>query len=179
MNDELFVLMVLFTTTIMKFDEQGDKTGWTYIIIPAEIAQQLKPGNKRSFRVKGFLDNYQFEGISLLPKGGGDFIMPLNATIRKSIRKRKGAMLLVNMEPDQQPLQRPEWLTECLEYEPEALDFFNKLPKSHQNYFIKWIESAKTEPTKTKRIAQTVTALSKRLGFGEMIRTNRDTGLPD
>ena len=171
--------MVLFTTTIMKFDEQGDKTGWTYIIIPAEIAQQLKPGNKRSFRVKGFLDNYQFEGISLLPKGGGDFIMPLNATIRKSIRKRKGAMLLVNMEPDQQPLQRPEWLTECLEYEPEALDFFNKLPKSHQNYFIKWIESAKTKVTKAKRIAQTVTACAFSRHYGEMVKSlkNESNGL--
>lgn len=171
---ELFVPMVLFTTTILKFDEQGDKTGWTYIIIPAEIAQQLKPANKRSFRVKGFLDKYKFEGISLLPKGGGDFIMPLNATIRKGIGKRKGAMVQVSVEQDQQILHRPGWLTECLEYEPEALAFFNNLPKSHQNYFIKWIESAKTEPTKTKRIAQTVTALCNRLGFGEMIRMNRD-----
>lgn len=165
--------MVLFTTTIMKFDEQRDKTGWTYITISANIAQQLKPGNKRSFRVKGFLDSYPFNGISLLPKGGGNFIMPLNATIRKNIGKRKGAIVQVNMEQDQQPLQRPEWLTECLEYEPEAFAFFDKLPKSHQHYFIKWIESAKTEPTKTKRIAQTVSALSKGLGFGEMIRMNR------
>ena len=169
--------MVLFTTTIMKFDEQGDKTGWTYIIVPAEIALQIKPANKKSFRVKGFLDSHKFKGISLIPKGGGDFIMPLNATIRKSIGKRKGAMVQVNMEQDLQPLQRPEWLTECLEYEPEALDFFNKLPKSHQRYFIQWIESAKTEPTKTKRIAQTVTALSKKLGFGEMIRMNRNNSI--
>jgi hypothetical protein len=34
--------MVEFTTTIKKFDKQGDKTGWTYIEIPATIALKLK-----------------------------------------------------------------------------------------------------------------------------------------
>ena len=31
----------------------GEKTGWSYIEIPAAIAQQLKPNYKKSFRVKG------------------------------------------------------------------------------------------------------------------------------
>ena len=48
--------MVSYSTTILKFDEQGEKTGWTYIVIPSAIAQKLKPGNKKSFRVKGKLD---------------------------------------------------------------------------------------------------------------------------
>lgn len=43
---------VQFTTTIHKFDKQGEKTGWTYFEIPADLAQKLKPGNKKSFRVK-------------------------------------------------------------------------------------------------------------------------------
>ena len=63
---------------------------------------------------------------------------------------------------------------ECFDYEPEALEFFNTLAKSHRDYFIKWIEGAKTEPTKIKRIAQTITALSKGCNFGEMIRMFRE-----
>ena len=102
-------------------------------------------------------------------------MIPLNAAARKHIGKGKGAMVQVKIEQDKTPAQRPDWLEECLEYEPEALAYFNTLPMSHQNYFIKWIESAKTETTKTKRIAQTVTALSRRLGFGEMIRLNKLT----
>ena len=39
--------MVHFITTILKFDKQGEKTGWTYIEIPADIAEQLKPNNKK------------------------------------------------------------------------------------------------------------------------------------
>ena len=38
--------MIKFTATILKFNEQGEKTGWTYIEIPADIAQQIKPNNK-------------------------------------------------------------------------------------------------------------------------------------
>ncbi|HVG14148.1 MAG TPA: DUF1905 domain-containing protein, partial [Chitinophagaceae bacterium] len=82
--------MVQFTTTIQKFDQQGDKTGWTYITIAAEQAQALIPGNKKAFRVKGFLDVHPFEGISLIPMGGGDFIMALNAPLRKRIKKGCG-----------------------------------------------------------------------------------------
>jgi uncharacterized protein YdeI (YjbR/CyaY-like superfamily) len=63
---------------------------------------------------------------------------------------------------------------ECLADEPQALDFFDKLAKSHQRYFSNWIESAKTESTKTRRIAQAVNALSYGLGFSEMIRLNKE-----
>jgi uncharacterized protein YdeI (YjbR/CyaY-like superfamily) len=59
---------------------------------------------------------------------------------------------------------------ECLNDEPRALDFFKTLPRGHQNYFSKWIESAKTENTKAKRIAQAVNALAKKQGYGEMLR---------
>ncbi len=165
--------MVQLTATILKFAAQGEKTGWTYLEIPADIAQQLKPGNKKTFRIKGKLDNHTFHGIALLPMGGGSFIMPLNAGIRKGIRKGKGAMLRVEIEADNTPVLPPPELTECLEDEPEALAYFNGLPKSHQNYFTKWIESAKTEETKAKRIAQAVNGLAKKMNFGELMRSQK------
>ncbi len=162
--------MVEYTTMIKRFDQQGEKTGWTYIDVPEVIAQQLKPGNKKSFRVKGRFDEYVFEGVALIPMGGGDFIIPLNALVRKAIGKTKGASLKVTIEVDPNPLLICPELIECLADEPAALAYFNKLPGSHQKYFSKWIESAKTEVTKTKRIAQTVMACARQMGYGEMIR---------
>ena len=44
--------MIQFTVTIHRFEKQGEKTGWTYIEIPSDIAQKLKPGNKKSFQGK-------------------------------------------------------------------------------------------------------------------------------
>jgi len=162
--------MVQFTTAILQFGRQGEKTGWHYIEVPADIAQQLKPGNKRSFRVKGKLDNFSFSGVALLPMGGGSFIMALNADIRRGIHKRKGAMLKVQLQADNKPYELSAEFMECLADEPNALAFFNKLPRGHQNYFSKWIESAKTEPTRAKRIAQAVNGLSKGQGYPEMLR---------
>src|SRR5437763_7216783 len=103
--------------------------------------------------------------------GGGDFVMPLNATMRKGIKKRKGATLNVKLEADTNPLKPPADFVECLKDEPRAFEYYYSLTKGNQNYFIKWIEGAKTEQTKTKRIAQAVTALSRKQNFGEMIRS--------
>lgn len=164
-------VMVEFTATIKRFESQGEKTGWTYIDVPADIAHQLVPGNRKGFRVKGLLDRYRFEGISLIPMGGGNFIMTLNATVRNGIRKKMGAMLQVKMNVDTKPVLPPPDLIECFEDEPDAAAHFNKLSKSHQNYFTNWINSAKTEATRTKRIAHTINALAKGMDFGEMIRS--------
>ena len=87
--------MIKFSATLLKFAEQGEKTGWTYIEVPAEIAQKLKSNNKKSFRVKGYLDDYYFEGKALLPMGEGIFIMALKTEITKAIGKRKGATVSV------------------------------------------------------------------------------------
>ena len=102
--------------------------------------------------------------------GGGDFILPLNAAMRKGTGKRKGEKLEVIMEVDHHEPGPPPELLECLEDEPLARQRFESLTKSHRNYFSNWINDAKTEPTKSKRIAATIDALEKGLDFGQMLR---------
>lgn len=165
--------MVRFTAIIERFAQKGEKTGWSYILVPLDIAERLFPGNKKSFRVKGKLDKYAFDGVGLLPMGEGNFIMALNGTVRKAIRKEKDDEVQVEMEVDAQEKPLSSDFIECLNDEPIALDFFNSLPKGHQRYFSNWIETAKTDHTKIKRIAQAVNALAMNFGFGEMIRMNK------
>lgn len=162
--------MIAYKTIILKFARQGEKTGWTYIEVPADVAEQIKPGNKKGFRVKGQLDSFSISGIALLPMGRGNFIMPLNAAIRKGIGKRQGAMLQVKLEEDKTEYELNADLLECLSDDPSALVFFNTLPGSHRRYFSKWIESAKTEETYARRIAMAVNALAKKQGYPEMLR---------
>jgi Uncharacterized protein conserved in bacteria len=162
--------MVQFTAVIKKFRDKGEKTGWTYIEIPAAVAEKIKPNNKKTFRVKVILDNCKFTGLALLPMGDGNFILALNASIRKKIKKQKGATLKVNIEADNNPVQLNAELMECLADEPGSLSFFNQLTPGHRRYFSNWIDSAKTDATKTKRIAQTLTALSNHQHYGQMIR---------
>ena len=92
--------MVQLTTMMKRFDSQGEKTGWTYIEVPADLAQKLKPGNRKEFKVKGKIDKHVLSRVSLLPIGGGIFIMPVNANMRKAIGKKHGAMVKVQLTED-------------------------------------------------------------------------------
>jgi len=163
--------VIKLTATIDKFDQQGEKTGWTYIVIPAELAQQLKPGNKKSFRVKGKLDAVAIKQTALIPMGEGDFILPLNADMRKKLGKRKGAQLAVQLTEDKADFVFNKDLMACLDDDPKAMENFKKLSGSEQKYFSKWIDSAKTEPTREKRILQTIDAMHKGYHYGQMIRS--------
>ncbi len=117
------------------------------------------------------MDSFAISSIALLPMGEGNFVMPVNAEMRKGVGKRKGAQISVQLEVDDAPILPPADFVACLDDEPKAMEFYKTLSKSHRNYFTKWIESAKTEPTKAKRIAQSVNALSKGHHFGIMLRT--------
>ncbi len=165
--------MIKFKTTIQKFGEQGEKTGWTYIVVPADVAEKLCPGNRRGFRTKGKLDAHKFSGKSLIPLGKGEFIFTVDSQIRKAIGKRFGAMVILQIEYDKSEYQLNGEFMECLSDEPEALKFFKTLPASHQRYYSKWIEGAKTESTKAKRIAQSITGFLRKQGFPEMMRWNK------
>src|ERR1700756_4128724 len=169
--------MVEFTTIMLQFAEQGEKTGWTYIDIPADIAQELKPGNKKSFRVRGILDALPVSGLALMPMGEGTFIMALKADIRKALHKNAGAMLHVKLEEDTDyKVEIPGDLQECFDFEPETWEFFNSLPKSHREYFIKWVNEAKTNETRAKRIVNTVNAMLRKWPYNVMLREMRKEG---
>lgn len=166
--------MILHTAIIKKFNEMGEKTGWSYVEIPAVIAQELKPHCKVSFRVKGKIDQLDINGLALIPMGEGDFILPLKQSIRKNINKEKGAVVSLALEEDKDfKIEMPEDLFECLSEQKNIIDNFLKQPKSHQNYFIKWINEAKTEATRVKRLSLTVNAMDLGMNFGEMIRANK------
>jgi hypothetical protein len=165
--------MIRFNAEIRKFQQQGEKTGWTYVLIPAELAEQLDPGNRKSFRVKGRLDQLSVSALAILPMGEGNFILPLNGEMRKKLRKAKGEMLHLELARDNNPdpVPMPGDFAECLADEPGAKAFFHQMPGSHQRYYIKWINGAKTEQTRIKRIAQAVNGLAQKHLYGEMIRS--------
>jgi len=162
--------MIKFTALLEKFGKKGEKTGWTYFVIRAEQTSKINPGVKTSFRVKGKLDDFPIKGVAIMPMGEGDFIMPVNAGMRKGIKKQKGEKINVQLELDKAGYQLDKDFVLCLKEEKEAKAFFDKLPGSHQNYYSKWIESAKTEATKAKRIAMAINGFKMKMGYPEMLR---------
>ena len=165
--------MISFTATIQRFDKKGEKTGWSFIEISAAYAKKLKPDTKTSFRVKGKLDQVTIKQIALIPMGDGKFIIPFNATMRKGTGKKHGDKIKVMLEPDESKFVMNADFVACLKDDPMANTFFKTLPAGHQRYFSKWIDSAKTTQTKTKRIVMAVNALAKKMGFPEMLREEK------
>jgi hypothetical protein len=163
--------MINFNAIILQFSQQGEKTGWSYIEIPAHLTEEIKPGNKKSFRVRGMLDALAVSGMALMPMGEGNFIMALKADVRKALHKNAGAMVQVNIEEDTSyKINMPDDLKECFDFEPDALDFFNSLAKSHREYFIKWIDGAKTNETRARRVVNTINAMLNKWSYSQMIR---------
>ncbi len=162
--------MIQFKAKLDKFNEKGEKTGWTYFTIPAHIAQELNPGVKVGYRVKGKIDNFPIKMVALLPMGEGDFIIPFNQKFKKGTGKKEGATIEVTLEIDTDEFVFSEDLMTCLEDEPVAIAAFNKMPKSHQKYYSNWVESAKTFETKSKRITQCVFGLANGMDYGQTLR---------
>jgi hypothetical protein len=162
---------VRFTTTLLRFSSMGEKTGWTYFEIPSKYASELASGMKKSFRVKGKLDNYSIKGVSLLPMGEGNFIMAFNASMRKGTGKSAGAKISVILEQDTEEYKINKVLMQCINDDPAAFEYFQSLPRSHQNYFSKWVDNAKGIDTKTKRIARVLNALVRKMKYNEMLRS--------
>jgi uncharacterized protein YdeI (YjbR/CyaY-like superfamily) len=55
----------------------------------------------------------------------------------------------------------PPGLMEAIEKDSRALAYFNKLPQSQTKLFFRWINGAKREETKQKRIAESVELLAQ------------------
>lgn len=170
-------MQVAFTTKLKQFAKQGEKTGWTYFDIPQAVAEKLQPSTKKSFRVKGTIDALHVSQVAILPMGDGNFIFTVNGDMRKVLRKIKGDTVEVCLQVDLSELKLSEDLLSCLADEPAAKKYFDGLPTSHQHYYSKWIETAKTSSTKIKRIAIVVNGLARRMDFGAMLREQRDQKL--
>lgn len=163
-------MQIKFETRLEKFGSFADKTGWTYLVVPANLAIQIHSSSKKAFKVKGSLDQFPITQISLLPFGQGNYMLPFNQSMRKGTGKKAGDHILVCLKKDLSPFLPDHELLECLDLDQEAKDFFFTLNSSNQKYFSKWVSDAKTPETKAKRISRILEALSFKLDFPGMLR---------
>ena len=93
MVDGIDIHTIILKTEIEKYESNGEKTGWSYVHIPQEIADQIKPNSRRGFRVRGFIDELAVNGLSATPVKDDGFIIPLNKNLRRTLRKEEGAVV--------------------------------------------------------------------------------------
>lgn len=134
--------------TLQRFQAKG---GWTYISLPG-----IKPAKGKAFgqlKVKGFIDDCEFEQYHLMPFGNGDLFLPVNGTIRKKTGKKEGDTVTLVLFEDNAPLKIPAELILVLEDEPKSYELFMKLAEGYRKEFISWIYAAKKEETRVARMA--------------------------
>lgn len=163
---------VIYKAKIEKMSKPGEKYSWSFVTIPYKVAQQLST-SKRAFYVRGSIDGFGFENKALLPFGQGNFLFAVDKAMRTSIGKMQGDTVILVLQLDTIAYKFNDDLMLCLADDIDAHQFFNALAPSHQRYFSKWIDAAKTTETQAKRIAICIEALSNKMGYSEMLRAQK------
>ena len=138
-----------------------DATGsWTYFTLPFDaVAEYEKKGH---IKVKGKIDSHPFRS-SLMPHGDGKHYLVVNRAIRESIGKSAGDMVTVVMGLDSAPrtVTVPNDLKKTLEKNRSATDYFEAMAYSHKKTYVDWIEQAKKNETRERRILKAMNMLSE------------------
>jgi len=81
------------------------------------------------------------------------------------LKKPLGEKVVAQLCKDTTPIPICADLLTSLIDEPIAQEFFNSLSPSHRSYFSKWIESAKTQCTRDKRLQKSIQLLVQKRAF--------------
>ncbi len=133
--------------------------GGAYVIVPFDVEQVF---GKKRVRIKALIDGETYRG-SLVRMGSPHHILPVLKEIREKIGKTFGDEVGIIVEEDLDPREIviPSDFMEVLKGTHEANSSFSRLSVTHQKEYIRWIDEAKREQTRKKRIIQAVDMLSK------------------
>lgn len=95
----------------------------------------------------------------------GEFMVGLSRKVREGAGVQAGDMVTLELALDTQArtVEVPPALSEALDNDPQAKTAFEGMAFTHRKEYARWIEEAKKEETRARRVAQAI----------EMIRTGR------
>lgn len=141
-----------FRTTIL----QGDKTA-TGIRVPDEVVEALGSGKRPPVRLT--INGYTYRStVAVL---GGAYMVGVSAENRTGAGVAGGDEVDVDIELDPAPREVavPADFAAALNAEPAARSTFDGLSYSNRSWHVLSIEGAKTDETRQRRIAKSISAL--------------------
>jgi hypothetical protein len=135
----------------------GD-TGGAGVVIPFDVQKAF--GRKGRVPVKCTIDGHRYRG-SLFPYGGTYFLGVLKE-IREAAGKTHGDKVRIVMELDEEPrtVEVPEDLKSALKESEAVKKAFEKLSYSHKREYVNWINEAKKDETRHRRIEKLIEKLT-------------------
>ncbi len=127
---------------------------WHFVEFPHDVKELF--GKRGEVRVKTMINGVPTDR-ALMPTKSGYHILVLGGDIRKKAGiKKVGDVVHVELWLDPEPdrIDIPEALAETLDFIPEMKAAWDQLTPGMKRSMCYWVGSAKTEPTRAKRIAE-------------------------
>lgn len=147
-NEKQGILLIEKNAVINKFPGKG---GWMYISVP-EVEK-----NKHAWfglvKVNGLIDDYELQGVNLMPDSKGCLFLPVNVGIRKAIGKSEGDSVYIKLiSTGLPPVEKNDFMT-CLSEDAVALKNFESLTELDKKKITDWIYTPKNDNLKIERMA--------------------------
>jgi hypothetical protein len=144
----------------IKLERFNGKGGWTYARISEPLP--LKCNHFGYARVNGFIDHYELIDCALMPMGKGVKFIPVNATIRKQIKKQEGDLVHLVLFVNSSSISVPHDFIECLKDDPDAELNFKTYPEVEKQKYLTWIEAAAAEEDIVERMAKAIQKIGRK-----------------
>lgn len=147
--------------------ERNQEFNAAYIRFPFDTQELF--GIKGQVKIKATFDGkVEYRG-SLANMGLGCHILGITKEIRSIIDKSFGDTISIEIERDleERTIAIPDYLLRLLDENHHAKEYFSTLSYTDKKEYIRWIETAKKEETRTKRIGLFIDKLSKKKKFSD------------
>jgi hypothetical protein len=131
--------------------------GAVTVALPFDPAERW--GERDVYHVTGQINGVTVRGA--LRADGERYVLDLGPSWARNCRPEEGVAVPVVLYPEgpQYEMLGPDFQA-AFDAAPEARRFFESLATFYRQGFVKWVDSAKREETRAKRIAETIEALA-------------------
>ena len=125
---------------------------WDFVEVPAEISEQIR--TKKWKRLCVSIQDLPAYSAALMPLSEGRRGILISQARQKEVGAFLGAWIHIQLWEDRSKygMPVPEELAELFEFDPAIERAFEKLLPGRRRNYLHHIASAKTEPTRTKRV---------------------------
>src|SRR5690606_4199442 len=133
--------------------------GGAFVEVPFDVESVF--GSKRP-KIKALIEGVPYRGI-LARMGTEKHLLIILKEIREKIGKTFGDEVAITIELDTEPrvIEIPSGLQKAFKTDKEARSFFDKLSYTHQREYVMWINEAKREETRQRRVQKAIEMLKQ------------------
>ena len=130
------------------------------VVLDEEQVAAVGEGAKR-FPVVATVNGYTWRAS--VARMGGESLLGLNRAVRQEAGVEAGDSVAVRLELDTAPreVDVPEALATALAADDVARAAFEKLAYTHRKEFARWVDEAKRDETRGRRVAKTLEMLRR------------------